>query len=99
MAERDDESGRYRETFLDADFLAAIEDAGGAAGTQEVADVVGCEYRTANARLHELKENGDVEARKVANAYLWMLPTETDGGRVPIELEAREYVRELQDGK
>lgn len=73
MANRDDESGRYSETYPLSDFIEALEDLGGSAGTQDVADEVGCKYRTANAKLHELEERGEVTARKVGNAYLWML--------------------------
>jgi len=71
MAERDEDSGKYTETYALDEFRAALERLGGAAGTQEVADEVGCKYRTANAKLHELEDNGDVTARKVGNAYLW----------------------------
>lgn len=73
MAERDDESGRYTETYPLAEFIEALDALGGAAGTQEVADEVGCKYRTANAKLHELEDDGQVTARKVGNAYLWQL--------------------------
>uniref|UniRef100_A0A7D5L3N7 ArsR family transcriptional regulator n=1 Tax=Natrinema halophilum TaxID=1699371 RepID=A0A7D5L3N7_9EURY len=76
MADRDDDSGRYTETFPLEEFTEALKNLGGSAGTQEVADEVGCKYRTANAKLHELKERGEVTARKVGNAYLWMI----DGG-------------------
>ena len=78
MADRDDDSGRYSETYPLADFVEALAELGGSAGTQEVADVVGCKYRTANAKLHELKERGEVTARKVGNAYLWMLADDED---------------------
>ena len=73
MADRDDDSGRYSETYPLSDFIEALEELGGSAGTQEVADEVGCKYRTANAKLHELEERGEVDTRKVGNAYLWML--------------------------
>lgn len=72
MADRDDESGRYTETYPLSDFLDALDDLGGAAGTQEVADAVGCKYRTANAKLHELEDDGEIASKKVGNAYLWM---------------------------
>jgi len=73
MADRDDDSGRYTETYPLRDFVEALDTLGGAAGTQEVADEVGCEYRTANAKLHELEDRGEISARKVGNAYLWSL--------------------------
>lgn len=73
MADRDDDSGRYSETYPLTDFIDALDDLGGSAGTQEVADAVGCKYRTANAKLHELEAEGRVSTRRVGNAYLWMV--------------------------
>jgi len=73
MADRDDDSGRYSETYPPSDFIDALDSLGGSAGTQEVADAVGCKYRTANAKLHDLEDNGEITSRKVGNAYLWML--------------------------
>lgn len=73
MAHRDDESGKYTETYPLEDFIEALDDLGGTAGTQDVADAVGCKYRTANAKLHELKDEGEISSRKVGNAYLWIL--------------------------
>lgn len=77
MPDRDNDSGRYSETFPLSNFVDALESLGGSAGTQEVADEVGCKYRTANAKLHELKKEGRVSARKVGNAYLWSLVEDT----------------------
>lgn len=76
MAERDDESGRYTETYPLAEFTEALRALGGSAGTQDVADEVGCKYRTANAKLHELEEEGRISSRRVGNAYLWQLADE-----------------------
>lgn len=71
--ERDEESGKYTETYpLDA-FTEALKSLSGAAGTQEVADEVGCAYRTAFAKLTELEDKGEVTSRKVGNARLWQL--------------------------
>jgi Fic family protein len=78
MAERDEESGRYSETYPLSGFIEALESLGGSAGTQDVADAVGCKYRTANAKLHELEEEGRVSARKVGNAYLWSLKVDSE---------------------
>ncbi|SFK67523.1 hypothetical protein SAMN04487950_0525 [Halogranum rubrum] len=71
MAHRDDNSGRYTETYPLEVFIEALASLGGSAGTQDVADEVGCKYRTANAKLHELDDEGRVSSRKVGNAYLW----------------------------
>ena len=73
MADRDDDSGKYTETYPLDDFIEALDVLGGSAGTQEVADEVGCKYRTANAKLHELEDRGEIVSQKVGNAYLWML--------------------------
>ena len=76
MAERDDESGRYSETYPLDEFADALRALGGSAGTQDVADEVGCKYRTANAKLHELEEEGVATSQKVGNAYLWTVADE-----------------------
>lgn len=73
MAERDDDSGRYTETYPPEEFVDALDALGGAAGTQDIADEVGCKYRTANAKLHELEDAGRISSKKVGNAYLWEL--------------------------
>jgi CRP-like cAMP-binding protein len=73
MADRDGDSGKYTETYTLDEFVDALEALGGSAGTQDVADEVGCKYRTANAKLHELEERGEISSRKVGNAYLWMV--------------------------
>jgi predicted Ser/Thr protein kinase len=68
---RDEDSGKYTETYPLSAFLSAIESFGGAAGTQEIADKVGCAYRTAHAKLVELEDSGEVTSRRVGNARLW----------------------------
>lgn len=70
---RDDDTGRYTEEYPPDDFVAAIEDAGGSAGTQDVADAVGCSYETAYKKLHKLANGGTVDCRKVGNANLWVV--------------------------
>ncbi|WP_312911121.1 ArsR family transcriptional regulator [Natronosalvus caseinilyticus] len=72
-ADRDDESGRYRTTYADADFLEALDVEGGMAGTQDVTDRVGCSYELAYKRLVALEDAGHVSSRKVGNARLWLL--------------------------
>lgn len=69
--ERDEETGKFREKYPDEAFIKAIERKGGAAGTQEVADAVGCPYNTAYSKLRTLEKSGRVSSRKVANARLW----------------------------
>ncbi len=71
---RDDKTGEYTETYPLEEFISALESLGGAGGTQEVADKIGCAYRTAHAKLSELEEENEVTSRKVGNAKLWKLP-------------------------
>ena len=76
---RDEQTGKYTERYISEDFLSALESLGGSAGTQEVADEVGCAYRTAHAKLTELEEEGELTSRKVGNAKLWELDSSEDG--------------------
>lgn len=69
---RDEHSGKYAEAYPEEAFIDAIREAGGMAGTQEVANAVGCVYDTAYKKLRKLEENEKVSSRKVANARLWM---------------------------
>ncbi|MFC7175395.1 ArsR family transcriptional regulator [Haloplanus litoreus] len=71
--DRDEESGRYREVYSVESFLKALRQFDGAAGTQEIADEVGCEYRTAHGKLTDMEQEGVITSRKVGNANLWML--------------------------
>lgn len=68
--ERDESSGQFTPEFTDSDFLEALSERDGAT-TTEVADAVGCKYRTAHARLTKLEERGEVNSRKVGNSFLW----------------------------
>lgn len=76
MPERDDETGRYTANNTTEDFIHAIEELGGAAGTQEIADEVGCEYTTAYSKLRKMEDDGSIDSRKVANARLWSVAEE-----------------------
>lgn len=71
--DRDEQTGKYTERYTPENFLSALESLGGSAGTQEVADEVGCAYRTAHSKLSELEDKGDLTFRKVGNAKLWEL--------------------------
>ena len=72
--DRDEETGKYTERYSSDEFLSALESLDGAAGTQEVANEIGCAYRTAHAKLTELEKEDKITSRKVGNAKLWMLP-------------------------
>lgn len=74
--DRDEESGRYTDTYSDSDFLNAIREVGGSAGTSEIADAVGCTRRNAYNRLTEMDDRGEVTSRKVGGALLWSVTEE-----------------------
>lgn len=68
--DRDDESGRYTQSYTAEMVLEAIEKHGGAS-TSEVADEIGSSRRLALRRLRELEDDERVTAREVGNTYLW----------------------------
>lgn len=72
-ADRDEDSGRFTETYPPESFVEAIRNEGGEAGTRAVAERVGCSYETAYKKLRALEEVGTLEPRKVGNAYLWVV--------------------------
>ena len=77
--ERDETSGQFTPEFRDEDFLAAIRERGGAT-TSDVADAVGCKYRTAYDRLGALEEDGHVASRKIGNTLLWEATSNGESG-------------------
>jgi predicted ArsR family transcriptional regulator len=70
---RDDESGKYTDAYGDDEFLAALRDEGGVAGTSDLADAVGCSSRHALNRLRELEDDGQVTSKDVGRSLVWML--------------------------
>ena len=72
---RDGDSGRFSPSYTDEEFIGSIRH-GGAVTTSEVADAVGCEYRTAYERLNRLEDQGRVSSRKPGNTLLWRLGEE-----------------------
>lgn len=77
-AEMKGNSGHFETKYPTEDFLDAIANAGGTAGTQEVADAVGCVYETAYKKLRGLEEEGLVESNKFGNARAWSVTTQND---------------------
>jgi hypothetical protein len=71
MPDRNAESGQYTKSYPVDQFVRALDEFDEPAGTKAVQEAVGCEYRTAIAKLHELNEQGAVDARRIGNAYLW----------------------------
>jgi Mn-dependent DtxR family transcriptional regulator len=72
--ERDGETGRFTETYPPELFLEALEALDGEATTTDIADEVGCSYRTAHAKLSDLASDGSIESQEVGGAILWKLP-------------------------
>ena len=75
--DRNEETGQYSASYSDDDFLKAIADLGGTAGTSEIADRVGCVRDSAYRRLNQLAENGRVERRRIGNSLVWFATDET----------------------
>jgi hypothetical protein len=76
--ERDDDSGKYTDAYGDDDFLAALEDEDGVAGTSALAEAVGCSSRHALNRLRELEDVGKVSSKDVGRSLVWMLADESE---------------------
>jgi len=74
--DRDDESGEFTPSYSAEQFLAALETLGGAAGTREIADEVGCHRETARRWLNDLEEGGDITRQTVGDAALWVRSNE-----------------------
>jgi DNA-binding Lrp family transcriptional regulator len=91
--ERDESSGQFTPEFSDRDFLDALEDNGGGT-TSEIADAVGCKYRTAYARLGDLVDDGRVSSREIGNSLLWeatvddTADTTDEKGAEPVDADA-----------
>ena len=72
--ERDEESGQYVNSFSDEQFLEAIREKGGFAGTSEISDIIGCTRRNAYNRLKELEDSNRVKSRNTGRDLIWTLP-------------------------
>ena len=75
--DRNEETGQYSASYSDDDFLEAIADLGGTAGTSEIAGHVGCVRDSAYRRLNQLAENGRIERRRIGNSLVWSTIGET----------------------
>ena len=71
--DRDDDTGQFTEEYPPDDFVAAIEADGGATGTKDVADAVGCSYELAYKKLRQMADDGTIDRRKVGNVNLWVV--------------------------
>lgn len=71
-----DGRGQFALNYPNQDFLDALKTLGGIAGTQDVADEVGCTSRHALNRLQKLEEAGEVTSKDVGRSFVWMLADE-----------------------
>ena len=74
--ERDDESGKYTDSYSDEDFINAIHREGGLAGTGAIAEIVNCSHRQALNRLKDLEEQNKVSSKDVGRALVWQTISE-----------------------
>ena len=68
-----EESGKFDSEYEDSVFLDAVASQE-LPTTGDIAAVVGCDRRTAHARLCGLREDGKLESRKIGAAFVWSLP-------------------------
>jgi predicted transcriptional regulator len=71
MRERDDD-GKYNQSYTDEEFVDAVE-AIPVAGTQNVAEEVGCSYDLAYRRLNQLFNDGTIAREKVGGSFVYHL--------------------------
>jgi GTP-sensing pleiotropic transcriptional regulator CodY len=69
--DREKETGQFTTEYTDDEFIDAIEQSDGGATTSEVADIVGCDRRTAYIRLSNLEKKSVIHSREVGNSLLW----------------------------
>ncbi|WP_415382961.1 helix-turn-helix domain-containing protein [Halosimplex sp. TS25] len=72
--DRDEETGKYTTSYTNEEFLEAVGELGPGAGTQAIAEEIGCDRDTAYRRLKSLYDEGYLESRKVGMTRLWRLP-------------------------
>jgi CRP-like cAMP-binding protein len=73
--ERDSETGEFAVKYPREDFLEAIQENGGMAGTTDIAEYVGVIRETAYKKLKRMEEDGDVASEKVGNSLVWTIST------------------------
>lgn len=70
-----DESGQFKPIYSSEDFVSAVSGAD-LPSTSEVAEIVGCKYRTAYEWLKRLEDEGRIDSREIGNSLVWMVPDE-----------------------
>ena len=66
---RDPETGKYRRSYTDEDFLNLLEET--RLATSEIADRLGCHRTTAHSKLRELEERKVVESTEAGSTLIW----------------------------
>jgi DNA-binding Lrp family transcriptional regulator len=79
--DRDETSGRFRREFNDEQFIRAVRERD-LPTTSEIAEAVGCKYRTAYDRLGRLEDDGRLSSRKIGSSLVWTaIESETEDDR------------------
>lgn len=73
MSGRDEETGRFTPAVSDDEVLEAVR-VHEPAATSEVADELGIARQSADYRLRQLLDRGDVERKKIGASAVWFLP-------------------------
>ena len=68
--ERNSETGQFDPTYSEGEFLEALEEADEGT-TREIAEIVGCAYRTAYEYLTELESDGRANRRRLGTTSVW----------------------------
>jgi Mn-dependent DtxR family transcriptional regulator len=76
--DRDDETGRFTETYPREEFIEALKEEGGMAGTTDIAENVGVIRETAYKKLSRMEDDGLVQSKKVGNSLVWMTTDENE---------------------
>lgn len=76
--DRDDDTGQYTDTYPTDEFIEAIRELGGAAGTREIAEAVDCHRDTARRRLNSLTDEGLLMRKDVGDAALWIIANDEE---------------------
>jgi len=71
MTDQPHTDGQFGEIYPEDEFIRAIESLQ-PAGTQEIANRVGCSRQNADYRLREFAKDDKVNQKKIGNSLVWM---------------------------
>jgi len=71
MPDQPHTDGQFGEIYPESEFIQAIESLQ-PAGTQEIANRVGCSRQNADYRLREFAKDDKVDGKKIGNSLVWM---------------------------